>query len=631
MKKTLFVLIGLLAIGLAQAAGKLDSKIVYKMEKVTNSLNSAEQSFDSDKQKQAKSDLTAAQKEMKKIFSWYKGKFDPNHPDIVSLQNRISAVAAKLAGSKQAPAMKTNSVTPAKNTSTKLSNKIIRKMKTVAGHLDDAEQYLSVNSENQAKRSVESAKRELKNIFSWYKGKFDPNHPDIVALQNRVAAASSSFGKSNTSSSQQIGSSSNVKTNSDKLSRNLRYLIGKIDKKYGDVRSQLEKKQFKNAERNLAKARKDYDQMLTKHKNEISASHSEAIRIATMLDDLDSDLIAQQADKKKLSEVLEHVFAVIGQTEPKLNEAVTETRYALYKLRDLNKGEISASEMTRYTTDFRAKLDRVSVLAPDASELVNTFNLQLSDQEKLLRLFPNTYAPASASIAKIDGLISHLEKELDNQMEAIVETASGRIRSANADIASGTLNDSKKSSIKRYAIDISSPLLDVLKVTYQAKAENPSPFPSPNSKRIKLREKALTSQKEIAVIAEKILAVEEAARIQAQKKVANARFPNESVQVSGADKAMIVKAFETEFGNKSLLKFVVYSGWEKRTEAKWINDGWVVNTFNYIGIWSAKKTPSGKYRVYRVNLRRRLQSDGSWGALKHRSVGHSYEILKKNI
>ncbi|MCP4294271.1 MAG: hypothetical protein GY786_01550 [Proteobacteria bacterium] len=598
---------------------------------MTSSLDSAEKSIDSNKQKQAKKDLSSARKEMKKIFSWYKGKFDPSHPDIVALQNRISAVATKITGVKQAPVRNVKSKAPVTNTSTKLDSKVLRKMKTVTDHLDAAEQFISVNSQNQAKQSVKAAKRELKNIFSWYKGKFDPNHPDIVALQNRVDTVFSNLGKRNSSSGKQTSSSTSVKTNSGKLSRNVLYSIKKIDKAFGDIQSQLNKKQYKNAERNLAKARKIYHQMLKKYKNEISTSHSEAKRITKKLNDLDSDLTAQQADKNKLSDVLKHVFAVIDQTLPKLNEAVTETQYAIYKLRDLNIGDISANETVRYINDFREKLDRVAILAPDARELVKTFKLRLSDREKLLRLFPNTYAPANASVGKIDGMIKRLVKELDSQMKTIVETAAARIKSANADISAGTLNSSKKNSIEQYIIGISAPLLDVLKVTYQTKAENPNAFPSSNSQRMQLRKNALQYQKKIVTIAQKVLAVEKAALLQEQKKVAKARFPAEKVQVSSADRSMIVKAFEAEFGKNSLLKFVVYSGWEKRTEAKWINDIWVVNTFNYIGIWSAKKTPSGKYRVYRVNLRRRLQSNGSWGALQHRSVGHSYEILKKNI
>lgn len=631
MKKTFLVLIGLLIFGFAQAADKLDSKIVYKMDKVTSSLNSAEKSFDGNKQKQAKKNLNSAQKEMKKIFSWYKGKFDPNHPDIVALQNRISAVGAKINGTKPMPVVKAKSAVPVPNKSTKLNSKITRKMETVIKHLDSAEQYISVSSQKQAKRSIELAKREMKNIFSWYKGKFDPNNPEIVALQNRIKSASMNLGKGKSAPNQKTGTASGVKKKSNKLSRNVLYLVKKIDKTFANIQSQLQKKQFKNAEKNLTKARKDYDQMLKKHKSEISASHSEAIRIANKLSMLDSSLKTQQADKKKLSEVINQVFAVIDQTLPNLDKAVTETRYAMYKLRDLNKGEISANETDRHINVFREKLDRVAVLAPDASELVKTFNLHLSEKEKLLRLFPNTYAPASAAVAKIGGLINLLEKELDNQMIAIVETAADRISAANSDIAAGALNDSKKNSIKQYTIGISSPLLDVLKVTYQTKAENLNAFPFSNSKRIQLRTSALKYQAEIVTIAKKVLAGEAAARLQAQKKIAKARFPKEGVQVSGGDKTMIKKAFEEEFGNNSLLKFVVYSGWEKRIEAKWIKDKWIVNTFNYIGIWSAKKTPSGKYRVYRVNLRRRLQADGNWGALKHRSVGHSYEILKKNI
>lgn len=631
MKFLFLILTGLLVIGTSQAAEKLDSKIVYQLDKVTSALNDAEEYYDSSKQKRAKKSLSSAQKEMKKIFSWYKGKFDPNHPDIVAPQKRISAIADKINGTKQVPVVIAKPATPASNLSAALNSKVTRKMETVSSHLDSAEKYISVNSQKQAKRSVDSAKKELNNIFSWYEGKFDPNHPEIVALQKRVATVSSNVGNGESVVSNNTETTASKKETSNKLSRNALYFIKKIDNASTNIQSQLENKQYENAERSLIKARKDYDILLTKNKNEISTSHSEAIRIAKLLDKLESELTTQKADKKKLGEVLNHVFSVIDQTLPILDKAVTETRYAIYKLRDLNNNEISANEISQHISDFRERLDRVASLVPDARELVNTFNLRLSEKEKLLRLFPKTYPPASGSVSKINGLINILEKELDNQLATIVGTAEERINSANTDLAAGALNINNKGGIEQYVIGISDPLLDVIKLTYQTKAENPNGFPSSTSQRMLLRTKALKYQEEIATIAQKVLQGEAAARLQAQNKLAAARFPEESIPVSSSDKAMIVEAFEQEFGSDSLLKFAVYSNWEKRVEAKWINDLWVVNTFNYLGIWAAKKTISGKYRVYRINLRRLLQQDGNWGPLKHRSVGHSYEILKENI
>ena len=90
-------------------------------------------------------------------------------------------------------------------------------------------------------------------------------------------------------------------------------------------------------------------------------------------------------------------------------------------------------------------------------------------------------------------------------------------------------------------------------------------------------------------------------------------------------------AWSQNIKDKKLVKVSIYSPWEERTEARWVNDHWVVGTYRYIGANCLAKLSSSKYMVYRMMFRNTQQKDGSWSPLEQWSVGHIYEIQKENI
>ena len=114
------------------------------------------------------------------------------------------------------------------------------------------------------------------------------------------------------------------------------------------------------------------------------------------------------------------------------------------------------------------------------------------------------------------------------------------------------------------------------------------------------------------------------------RRLNNARFPKTGKK-AGAEEKVIRRAFTQAIRDKKLIKLSIYSPYEARTEVKWRNNGWVVNTYRYIGVNCLAKLSTGQCMVYRMRFRNTKKQDGTWSELKHWSVGHVYEIMEANI
>lgn len=169
--------------GLAQS--DLSANIMRRVNAANLELDQAEEQIRTGKSEHVPYKLKGARQEYENIFNYYKGAFDPNHPTLVKLKNRMEKIEAQLSGKSD----EANAVNQVKTTSRNnaLSANILRR-------IDAAERQLIWVNQRAAKGerdlgSLNAAKGEYKNIFEFYKGSFDPNHPDIIALKNRIDAA----------------------------------------------------------------------------------------------------------------------------------------------------------------------------------------------------------------------------------------------------------------------------------------------------------------------------------------------------------------------------------------------------------------------------------------------------------
>ena len=60
-------------------------------------------------------------------------------------------------------------------------------MNTIEGQLSIVEKLTAKGQD--ASVSIATARQEFKNIHDYYKGSFDPNHPELVALEARIDQA----------------------------------------------------------------------------------------------------------------------------------------------------------------------------------------------------------------------------------------------------------------------------------------------------------------------------------------------------------------------------------------------------------------------------------------------------------
>ncbi len=196
----------------------LSSNIMRRVSAANLELDKAEEQIRTGKAELVPAKLKGAQKELDNIFNYYKGTFDPNHPTLVKLKSRIEKISKGLAETKEQeqqeavtatpqeappskPAVEHNSTTTPKGGNSDLSANIRRR-------IDSANQQLvwvnqAAAKGNRAIGALKAAKTEYENIFQYYKGSFDPKHPDIIELQQRINAAeqamNTGFSKKNAS------------------------------------------------------------------------------------------------------------------------------------------------------------------------------------------------------------------------------------------------------------------------------------------------------------------------------------------------------------------------------------------------------------------------------------------------
>ena len=85
---------------------------------------------------------------------------------------------------------------------------------------------------------------------------------------------------------------------------------------------------------------------------------------------------------------------------------------------------------------------------------------------------------------------------------------------------------------------------------------------------------------------------------------------------------------EKEYG--PVLKQAVHTDWITREEARWVGNRWVVDTYRYLTVWIAAKTPAGKTRAYLTQVRSKKEGAG-WGPIHYRGVSDSFELLPANL
>ena len=169
----------------------LSTNIMRRVNAANLELDKADEQIRTGKSEHAPAKIKSARQEYDNIFNYYKGTFDPNHPVLVNLKDRMDKIESLLSTNSSAP----KSVDEVDKTekSKDLSANIRRRIKSADIQLNWVNQRAAKGERDLG--SLNTAKSEYKKIFEYYKGSFDPDHPEIIALKNRIDAAEKAMKK----------------------------------------------------------------------------------------------------------------------------------------------------------------------------------------------------------------------------------------------------------------------------------------------------------------------------------------------------------------------------------------------------------------------------------------------------
>ncbi len=179
-----FVLFIMVASTGAALSDELSSNIMRRVNAANEYLDKAEEQIKSGRAEMAPRKLKSARTEYDNIFQYYGGSFDPEHPTLKSLKKRIDQIETQLSAPAPTSAFKTESVPKGQ---VELSANIRRRIDSADRQLEWVNKSIAKGTDDPG--ALQSAKNEYDHIFEYYKGSFDPNHPDLVALKGRIDAA----------------------------------------------------------------------------------------------------------------------------------------------------------------------------------------------------------------------------------------------------------------------------------------------------------------------------------------------------------------------------------------------------------------------------------------------------------
>jgi hypothetical protein len=183
----LILLLTVLIFSQGVAQSDLSANIMRRVNAANLELDKAEEQIRTGKSEHTPAKLKSVRGEYDNIFNYYKGSFDPNHPTLVKLKNRMDKIGAQLSAGTSGTEASTTTMTVNQSKKTDLSANIRRRIDASDRHLVWVNQGAAKGE--RAMGELNSAKGEYEKIFEYYKGSFDPEHSDIVALKNRIDAA----------------------------------------------------------------------------------------------------------------------------------------------------------------------------------------------------------------------------------------------------------------------------------------------------------------------------------------------------------------------------------------------------------------------------------------------------------
>ncbi|MFK8013576.1 MAG: hypothetical protein AB8B80_16175 [Marinicellaceae bacterium] len=285
----------------------------------------------------------------------------------------------------------------------------------------------------------------------------------------------------------------------------------------------------------------------------------------------------------------------------------------------------NSETINKSVIELSVNLSQFNTVFYPLKDLLSNINSQYPDQQKLMKQ-SQIGADVSLLIRNLNSEITSWERQRDNKVTSWLDEAQSSISQTEIVMA----------QVKQMPAHASGPMvnqfIDLLKTPKNLMAIIPGfyhPSKGNDSSNNNISQaKKLT--KDINKTEQNIIQIAESAKKAIEKQLQANRFP-QNINEAHSDKKVIIDAYHRAYKTEEILRFGVSKDWYEKTEAHWVNDVLIVNTYQYIHAWIAHKTQSGAIRAYNLTFRKTRQSDGNWSQLSYWGVGNSYEILDTNI
>ena len=643
MVSLLVVLLFVVSSFSALGAEKLSGVVAYNLRSIGPKLDKAENLLDRGDKPNAQANYDTAKQSWDAIHKDFKGQFDVNHPEIVAMQKRFDAIEAALKGGAAKP-VPTPAPPPPGPAGQAPPAAMAYVMKQIQGNLDKTEQLLGRGDAPSAAANYSSAKMQWDTLVKDYAGKFDPNHPDVAAMNKRFGDLGAKLTAVGAPKPTKTPEAAPPGVAGKAPPAAMAYVMKQIDGSLDGAEEAHARLDLNSAQSSFVNAEKYWQAQLKDYRGQYDPAHPSVVALNAKYNRVKALIEGLEAKTTQAAKNLPAVLAAITDIQKRLYEGSEKFRIIARgmssMMNDYNNGrEKDVNKLRLKVEELREQAEVVNALLPDGQAAATAFRKQYPDFKELEKLVRNG-REAVQSVERLEKFPASWLESCSRLIDETLGMAGGYIKSNSVDEFKSIENldkiiqTNKADHADFYVVELATFLVDIVpSIMPELPKAAQAQLPQFVKARQDFLKRAVPMRADIRKIGGEIGKIRKEVVDAEIRRLERARFPKTKFtggQWSAAEK-VIAPAWAEAIKDKKLVKLSIYLPWEERTEARWRNDQWVVGTYRYISANCLAKLSTGKYRVYRMTFRNTKQADGSWSPLKHWSVGHSYEILEGNI
>ena len=626
----------------AVAAEKLRGIAGYNVRTVNEKLEKAEKLLRAGDAKQASVYIEAAEVPWKALHKDYKDRFDPNHPEIVATAKRLADAKAKVAAALGKPVEKPDTPPPTTTPPKDLPAAVKYQLTNVDRSLKGGERAVVQGDLRTARTGLGEADRQWKEIEKSYAGKFDPNHAEIAALKQRMAALRAKIDQGGHTVTPPPDTTTPDPATAKRLDARIAYSLKGINGSLDYAEQSLARQNLQGARTSLTGAETKWKQTAKDFAGQYDPKHPQIVAVANRLSAVRSRVDALGGEADAMAKVLPAVLGTIEENGGKLSEAIHNAERAFRGFSSLRGAyrtgrEQDLGKVRSRMDELQLLVERANALLPAAHGAARDFRKQFPNPAALKNLVKDGWQ-AGQKVRQVEAMPARWLELLSREAKDVLDLAENTLGSYEKELRSVASEGRERQqyvagNAHKWAVDYAGTLAQIVPTAFpELSDEAKGLFPELVKARAQFTARAAPLSTRIAAVAAQVRKARKDLADAERLRLQQARFPKTAYQGGQWREAEgeIRKAWARKIPDKKLVKLAIYAPWEVRTEARWRNSKWVVGTYRYISAHCLGRLASGKLYVYRMTFRSTRQADGTWSPLEHWSVGHVYEILPEN-